>query len=308
MARRRRRLNETLASQVISTLFGIPHPVTKQAITIAKHHHATRGGHYATLGNPLTNYKKPKIVKFKPITGRRTSPISETSGNKILPKSMAYRRKSTYKRSTRPRRRRLTKRVPTLWPRRKLVKMRMVWNGTLTCTSGAFDLKTIKANSLNDPTGAINAQLPLGLDQWAAMYQKYTVVGSDIKVQAHLVSGTGAVQMGIALKEDSTSLADSNYYREYGRASVKLFTPDLDKMYLKSHYNGKRFEKVTKWEDNDEYQGTFSTTPGDPTNIRYYHLFAQDLNAANTADIEYTAELTFYVLLTDAIIPSRSAL
>lgn len=265
----------------------------------------------------LVKSKQPIKVDIPTVSSRRTkNNMLSTSTSK-----MAYRKR--YSKSTkRPRyvkrrfkRKAMRKRIPTLWPRTKLVKMRMVFPGTLTLTSGAFNLSTIKANSLNDPTGAIGVQLPLGLDQWANIYTKYFVVGSKARftLTTSSVATPGAVQIGIALKDDATSLADTNYYREYGRASIKMTTTQSDKIVLKAHYNGKKYEKINKWEDNDEFQGTFSgtgttVTVTDPTTVRYYHLFGQDVSGAHTATIEYVAEIDYYVLLTDAIIPTRSSL
>lgn len=251
---------------------------------------------------------KSKIVDIPTVSTRRTK-NNLLVKNKAMPFRKTYRRKSYKKKGSRPRRRRVrTKRIPVMWARRKLVKMRMVWMGAVNCTTTSIGTIVFKANSLNDPSGTASAQLPLTLDTWAGMYSKYTIVGSKLVLKIHNLTSTGAIQVGACLKDDATTLSDVNYYKETGYAKTRMLTPDIDRTTFVVKYKGKKHDKVARWEDDDEYQGALSTSPGDPSSIRYYHLFLQDISGGNDATLEYVAEMDFYVLLSDPIIPTRSSL
>lgn len=227
-----------------------------------------------------------------------------------MPPRRSYRRPRYALKSRRNYKRRRSMRrvrpVPSLWPRQKLVKFSVV--GTLSGTTGAGALDTyiLKANSLNDPLNTIGAELPLGLDQWAAMYQKYVIVGSNIEV--HWGIGTGQAVVGIALKQDGTALTSHEQYMEMPLSKWRLTSADHDLVIQNHSYKGKKYEKIRDWKDAEDYQASFTTSPGDPTTIRYYHLFVQDTNSTEASNYEFVVKITFYALLFDSIIPARSTL
>lgn len=227
-------------------------------------------------------------------------------------KKPRYARNTTrrkYRRRYRRGRIRIHRRIPTHPPRQQLVKMKMSWTGGLTGATGAIGVHTVKANSLNDPTGSVTAQLPLYLDQYAAFYNKYCVVASKLIILGHSSStSAGAALYGINLVKDSTTLADVGAYREAPYSAVKMLTADMDHSGLAMTYKGKMYEKVRDWKDSEDYHGTFSVTPGDPTTVRYYHIFIDDLTGSESVALEYLATLEFTILLFDPIVPTRSSL
>lgn len=254
-------------------------------------------------------YEPPFNQPVGPMDISRNSPgILSSRGypSRGGPVKMSNRRRRSRRRRRGGRRRRIT-RVPTLWPRRHLVKFKLCHFGSLTHASGLAVL-AIKANSLADPFGASGVELPLGLDQWAALYSQYTVVSSKLIVQAHSTSDAGLLAYGISLMPGSTTLATADYYREKPMTAMKVLTADMDHSGLAMKYRGKRYEHVRKWADAENFQAPLSVTPGDPIKIRYFHLFCQDVSGANAATIEYVATLEFVCLLFDPIIPARSSL
>lgn len=197
-----------------------------------------------------------------------------------------------------------------MWPRFRLVKFRCVNSNSIADlgATGAIFPKVFKANSLNDPFGTMGSELPLGLDQWAAMYQKYVVVASKFLVQFHNQSSTGALAVGCNLKNDNTTLSQMDHYRELPMVRSKILSPDVDHSGLGMSFRSKKYYRVNKFKDAENLHASFSTTPGDPTDIAYYHFWVQDLNKADSFNLEYVATIEYVVLLFDPVTPSRSAL
>lgn len=289
-----------------------------------------KGPVYNMVARPLYHVTKPVTLPLavgagnfatrnyrqKPLVNLSTASVKK-SGNKILSKDterMPYRKRSYKKR--RPTKRRTVrrrvqrrKRISNLWPRSKVVKFRLVFETGQVGTNGAMTMNAIKANSLNDPCGSLNAQLPLGLDQWAAMYQKYIVLGSRIYVKPTLTSSTGAVVVGLHLHDNDTSLANHNYYKELPRTRTTMVTAQKD--YARGiflNYSAKKFWHINNIKDDSEQEGAFSTTPGDPTDIAYFHFFTADLDASQTSIVSSQIIVEYIVLLTNPVTPARSVL
>lgn len=271
--------------------------------TVSTQYHKGRTGHYGIIGHPLRNYKD-QVVKIPTVTQRRTSPVSETYGNKILPKRMAYRRRKTFrprKRFVARRRRRLSA-VPLTFPRTKLVRFRVVTNGTLTGTTGALGGIALKANALNDPTSTFSAYLPSSLDQWAGMYQKYIVLGSKCKVRVVPTTNTGGGIVGLHLADNNTLLTTTaSEYKMLPRTVQRIVTTQKDLAYLSMSYSGKKFWSLSNIKDDSEQEAVFSTTPGDPTDVAYYHLYVSDLQGGHTFTAELQVEIEYICLLSDPV-------
>lgn len=278
-------------------------------------------------GNFLTrNYRQKPIVGLTTATHKRvkkTDPsitvalpsVSARRSKNILLrkiKAMPYRRKkSTYKRKSRPRRRRHFRKrnyIPLGFPRKKIVRFRLFANGALSGAGGALATAMIKANSLNDPMGSAGSQVPHTLDQWSAFYEKYTVLGSKIKIRYSLTTNTGPVHVGVHLHKNNTALTGAPHYREVGLTKLRTLTTQKDTGVVVMKYSGKRFWHLGSITSDSEQEASFSTTPGDPTDIAYYHLFLQDVNGSNNSDADYSVELEFICMLNEPINIARSSL
>lgn len=246
----------------------------------------------------------------QPYKRQRLDPSSES-----MPVSRARRyrpRRAGRRRIPRRYKRRRQTFPRELWPRMKLVRLKSTVSNALYHSAGTWDgtngWRAIKANSLNDPWGTLSSALPLGLDQLANLYQKYVVVASTIVIDAHPSSITGGGRIGLALRNNNTDLASADYYGEVPMSIVRVCSGDIDVMRLAMRYKAKKFWKVRKFMDAEDQQATFTTTPGDPTDIAYYHFWIHDLNANEAMTVEFKATITFDLLLFDPVIPSRSSL
>lgn len=224
---------------------------------------------------------------------------------------MPYPRRPRTRRTRRKWYKRRNRRTSLLWPATKVVKFRLVLSKAFSSGSGALAGVAYKMNSLNDPTAGDSAQLPLGLDQWAALYSKYKVLGSKITVLAHPTTITGAGFFGLHLSSQGQSavLTDHDHYRELPNTSMKMVSPDIDLARVSLNYSIHKYPfHIRKVKDADDQEGTFSTTPGDPADIAYVHLFAQDSNKTDAITFDVQITLEYVCLLYDRVMPARSSL
>jgi len=220
---------------------------------------------------------------------------------------MAPRRPRT-RRSTRRKSYR-RKRISNLWPATKVVKFRISMTKEFGSVNGSLSGIAYKANSLNDPTSTESTQLPLGLDQWAALYQKYKVLGSKINIMAHPKTVTGAGMIGIHLDGSSTLLTDHDHYREVSNTSMKMVSADIDLAKVHMTYSPKKAPfHLRSIKDADDQEGSFTASPGDPTDLAYYHVYVQDANKTDAVAFDIQVVMEFVVLLYDRVNPVRSSL
>lgn len=228
---------------------------------------------------------------------------------------MATRYRTTRRRPTARRRsvrryrpRRNPRPARYLWEPTKLVKFSAVLSLQKNASTGALGSIVIKANSLNDPFGASGASLPIGLDQWAALYSKYKIVSSMMQFEGHPSTVTGSCVSGLHLTDDSTALTDFEHYLELPKTTYRMTSPDIDVFRCRMGYSAKKFWSFNKIRDEDEQEGAFDATPGDPDKIAYYHVFIQDINKTDNVVMDTVLRLTFTALLYDRIMPARSTM
>lgn len=249
-------------------------------------------------------------VDIPTVSSRRTKSYSKKilHTSKAMPYRRTYKRKSNT-RSKKGRRSYRKRRLPPLAiPRSKVVRFRYLATGVLNGAGGAIATQMIKANDLNDPTGALSTVLPLSLDQWAAHYQKYIVLGSKLKVRFGSTTNTGPGVVGIHLDDDNTALTSVNHYKELPMTKQRTLTTQKDYAEITLNYSGKKFWRLANIKDDSEQEGAFSTTPGSPTDIAYYHVFAQDFVNANNFVVDFQIEHEFIVYLTEPVTLAQSSL
>lgn len=201
-------------------------------------------------------------------------------------------------------------RASLTWPRFKLVKFRVVTTFAITGAAGVLNTRNIQANSLNDPHTSMGGNLPLGLDQWAAMYKKYVVVGSRHFVKVHNVTSTGAVCYGLTLRQpdESADLASAEAFLEHGNTRSRLLSPDMDHSGVGIAYSAKRYWHVRKFMDAEQLHGGLTATPTSPTRMAYVTMWYQDVSTAGDYTVEGYCTSEYTVLVFDPVTPTRSAI
>lgn len=224
-------------------------------------------------------------------------------------RSRTMMKRRTKKRGRRMFRRRL--RAPTIgFPRFQLVKFKVVTMVNPSPGAGAGpSVYNLQANSLEDPHGGAGSNLPLYLDQYAAVYSKYVVVRSTTYVKVFNATSTGSVCYGLTLRAPGESDVKTTIeaYNELPMTKSKLLTSQMDQNGLGMSYNAKRYWHVRKFMDSEDLQATFSTTPVAPDKKAYLQFWHNDTNNTSGYTLEAIITTVYTVLLFNRITPTRSA-
>jgi len=259
-----------------------------------------------TWGDQLTTWSHPSRTAYI----NPPAPPGNQTSTQTMKRPRSFTRKTRGKRRRFGRRR--LRRVSLQWPRMRLVKFRVVTQINLSSTGGAGNVNQtlLQANSLSDPHMTASSNLPLGLDQWAAMYSKYVVVGSKHYTRVHNLSSTGAVMYGLTCRQTSESalLSSASEYLEQPRTVSKMLSPDVDHSGLGISFSSKKHFRVRKFMDAEDLHGSFSTTPTAPARLVYVSFWAEDVNKTQEFTLEGYLTSEYTVLLFDPIQPSRSSL
>lgn len=220
-------------------------------------------------------------------------------------------RDSVYKprkkrRVMRKRRRVLRPRIPRgPFPVSKIAKLRLATNKiTLTMTNGAIGSQDINANW--PQYGSRNA---FGWDQWTALYNQATCIGSKITVY-HYGTGTASATpfiVGIYLADDSTNYTDYRSLIEARRGRWMRVTNNVSSVQPRctAKFSAKKFFNVKDVKDNVDHIGA-AVTESAAVNPALYKLWAQpvDQTASSTATI--TAIIDYIMVFAEPKDPAAS--
>lgn len=162
-------------------------------------------------------------------------------------------------------------------------------------------------NSVDDPFVANGTGQPLGYDQWKALYKKAKVLGCKLTLRAHN-AGTVAVTVGctpMPASQGITPLSDYEYYMEHPGTVSRLLSADVDHCELTNKVSVKRHMQVANLKDADELEINL-VSETQPTNIAYWHIWAQSMNQSSTYSCEVVIKLEYIIMLYDPVVPARS--
>lgn len=207
-------------------------------------------------------------------------------------------RRRKYARSRAPARRR--------WKRRRVIvsrdpitqttvaKLRYVTRGTLNPPAAGNAFHFFRANSVFDPDYSIGGHQPMGFDQYAALYNEYTVLGSRIK---YTILPTGSpYQMSLALQHGSGTgtLLSVDTMAERKEVKSRLIAGvETSAQVLTMNYSAKHFEGVTNVKDDDDQSALTNTNPvNDPL---FVCLLGPADGSADAPSANYMVELEYIV-------------
>lgn len=175
-------------------------------------------------------------------------------------------RKKKYRRATAPtsgarrnppNRLRLQKILPVGFPKTTMVKLRYVDSVYLDPTTSTVAQYVMSANSLFKPQVAIGGHQPMNFDQWAQLYNHYTVVGAKITCTAHsgAVSNADGCFIGVNLQDDTSLSTDPSTILEQGLTRYKFFNQTYaagagNGRTVSKTFSAKKFFNITNILDN----------------------------------------------------------
>lgn len=163
-----------------------------------------------------------------------------------------------------------------------------------SCASHVFS-----ANGLYDPDITSTGHQPMGFDNYMALYQDYTVIGSKITIFARSADLTYGQFVGIQLRDDSSVNTDGENIVENGRnvyTHIGQATSGNDLAQVSYDCNLSEFLGLSHIMSCDEARGSASTNPIEQA---YYHVFCFPDSVADSAGVRFMAQIDYVVIFSE---------
>lgn len=226
-----------------------------------------------------------------------------------MPRRFAKKKRVFKKRRT-FRKRRNNPRKPILsgFPSKKLVKLRYVDTGiNLDAPSGGMAQVAFRANSVFDPYEPLGGHQPMGFDQWALIYNKYTVLGSRITVKYNPLAVSNSIpgRYGVLMATDTVgtsafttinNLLESKLVGKnvkfYGSYDATTRPSSVSK-----NFSAKRFFGKVNVVDGSANTATITANPG---NEAFFIVWVAAMaNAQNPTVATFTVHIDYIVQFSD---------
>lgn len=177
-------------------------------------------------------------------------------------------------------------------------KLKWVWRGSITSTTGTPGTMQFNLGSLYDPNYTGAGDQPVGFDELMAIYQKYHVIAVKWEVDFTAVNATVAannitIAMAATQAQPSTTIdPDSLWAQPFSRA--KTFYVDAGGLNRLSMYVqlakvlGVPYKEVY---ESEEYEGTATTSP---SRWPYGTIAVQNTDSSTTSIVWCCSRMTFY--------------
>lgn len=184
-----------------------------------------------------------------------------------------------------------------LVPATRLIKLKYCATHTLTCTSGVITKIQYRANDIGNPYYSGTGHSPYGTNQLEALYSRYKVVGSRIKVNWGQYTANNIHNVATFLDDDLTVLSTSlSRMREtFNGNHVKMLRSDSSSGSRTSANFSLKKEAGANAHD-ESWSAPWTATPN---NVRYFVIAMQtaDETSSSTTPLTLDAEIEYVVLL-----------
>lgn len=219
-----------------------------------------------------------KYAKRKPKYGRRSR---RTNRNYRAMRSVSY--------------------VPSGLPKQRITKLRYCESIQRTTTSGVLDRYVYRANGAYDPNQSGTGHQPFGFDQWASLFNHYTVLGAKITVRTVAITNASAVPLHTGLYlGDGTSTPYTLYtqFQEAKKGSFRIMLGSIgEKSYRNtSTFSAKKYFGVKDVMDNQNLRATVLTVPAEEA---YFHIWVQAADLAATATVRHDVTIDYIIKFTE---------
>lgn len=225
-------------------------------------------------------------------------------------KSRAGKRRSRKRVARRTKRRNPTRNISGTvkmglgFPKKVIVTHKYTQNFQLASTLGIVGSTNFSCNSLFKPDQTGTGHQPMYRDQYQALYDHYTVIGSKIRIKFCNTATANVSGRFIILQQDDTSLASVNTdaLSEASLAKWKMIaTGDNNVHTLTKSWSAKKTFGGSIL-GNDNLQGTASTSPAEQS----IYTLAYAANTAVTQSIDVIVEID-YIAVWDELIELGSS-
>jgi hypothetical protein len=175
----------------------------------------------------------------------------------------------------------------------------------IVSTSGAIATQRMLLNSTFDPDSTGGGHQPLYRDTYAALYDQYAVVSTDVKATFVSNASTSSMNVGIVV-DDDTSASSSGTTRMEQNNSMHHLLPSsggsLSTHTFQYHWDCKKILSIDPFASE-----TYKTAVGsDPTEGSYLVCWAEPADLSSTTTTTLVVELVQHVLFTELSTPTGS--
>lgn len=225
-------------------------------------------------------------------------------------KKRVYRKRK--KRTYRPRRA-----ILSGFPKKKIVKLRYTDSSiTLDAASQSTAQHVFRANSVFDPDYTAAGHQPMAFDQWALLYQRYTVLGSKITVRYTPTSASNLTPayMGCTLGTVTNPLANFttgvNYVNNILESKQTGNYQVVGTLYPVQSSKGPRYASITKTFSAKKFFGKVNVQDGNstsaaitanPSDTAYYSVWMASIDSNNPAAITVNVSIDYIVMFHEPI-------
>ena len=225
---------------------------------------------------------------------------------------MPYTKRTNKKRPVRRRRRKYKpsprRAILSGFPTSKLVKLRYVDStATLDAAVGSSSSIVYRANSVYDPYYAAGGHQPMGFDQWAAIYSRYTVLGAKITVRPTPTATPSVIPMyyGVTLSGSANPLGNystiDNILESKLTANKRLIAlhpagPSDSRqmgMSVVQKFSAKKFFGVADVQDGAALSAVVSDNPAKDA---FFGVWAAAIDGNDPGSMSFNVQIDYIVL------------
>ncbi len=181
---------------------------------------------------------------------------------------------------------------------------------SLDATGAILDTKYYRANGMYDPQDAVGGHQPRGFDQNMVSYERFTVIGSKLKLTYMPDAAAGAVPGYFGAYVTDTNTPEFTAGTDLMESKKNLqkvryagHGVDGNKVAATSYFSFKKFFGTKKGLDNADYQGTSGSDPDDRA---YFCLWAASIGGNNPDPVNFLLEIEYIAVLTVPIVIPQS--
>lgn len=169
---------------------------------------------------------------------------------------------------------------------------------TLTSTTSATTSTLFRANGIFDPDYTAGGHQPMFYDQWAAIYNYYTVLGSKIKV---IFKGTSDYSTVVCLQGSSTTSLSSGVatFLEQNNGVHTIVGPKTNQATVLTMTYSPNENMGQDVKDDGSSMTAVGADPSAGEGTYYFGILAATSDAASTSTLDILVEIEYTVKFTE---------
>lgn len=181
----------------------------------------------------------------------------------------------------------------TGFPDRVMTKLKYVDTIVLQASSGPTQY-VFRGNSCFDPDQTGTGHQPMFYDQWIAVYERYRVLGSSIKVQVTNGANDTAILVILPTSAVPVFTSYTTMLEQRKSSTTRIVPPQQFIPMSQTRYSStQQATGAVRTEVYDQdYSGLYNANP---TNIWYWVLYGQAVSLTQPLDLVVIVELIYYV-------------